>query len=157
MVGRINCIPLDGRRHGDYTFHWYLDNYHHHDDIALLVHIHQMISVPIMGVLQGSVFMNDMYTSTICCIKRNEHLLIKYERLCEEKKVKYNTLLLDEIDSPGHIICEVAKKQNADAIIMGVKKHALLERIILGSVSDYVLHHSKVPVIMVPTEYHESK
>ncbi|KAK2186265.1 hypothetical protein NP493_207g01087 [Ridgeia piscesae] len=50
---------------------------------------------------------------------------------------------------PGHVIVEVIDDVNADLVIMGSRGLGTLRRTILGSVSDYVLHHSKVPVLVV--------
>ena len=45
----------------------------------------------------------------------------------------------------------MAKKQNAELIVMGTRGLSTLRRTVLGSVSDFCLHHSKIPVAVVPT------
>lgn len=50
--------------------------------------------------------------------------------------------------SPGEGICKIAKEVNADLIITGTRGMGSVRRTLLGSVSDYILHHAHVPVIV---------
>lgn len=52
---------------------------------------------------------------------------------------------------PGEEICEYAHKIDADGIILGRRGHGEVTELLIGSVSQYVLHHSSVPVIIVPS------
>ncbi|KAK3102597.1 hypothetical protein FSP39_012502 [Pinctada imbricata] len=56
---------------------------------------------------------------------------------------------------PGEGILNVAKEVNADLIVTGSRGLGKLRRTILGSVSDYVVHHSEVPVLVC--RYKEKK
>ena len=53
-------------------------------------------------------------------------------------------------DSIGHTICEVAKENKANIIVIGQRGLGALRRTFLGSVSDYVMHHTHIPVAIVP-------
>lgn len=64
----------------------------------------------------------------------------------EKVKVSMNTTA----ESPGHAIVHAAKEFNADLIVIGSRGLGMIKRKILGSVSDYVLHHSHVPVCICP-------
>ena len=57
-----------------------------------------------------------------------------------------------EAGPPGQEICKVAKQEGATFIVMGSRGAGTLRRTILGSVSDYVINHSRIPVIVVPRE-----
>ena len=52
--------------------------------------------------------------------------------------------------NPGEGIITTAEKERADLIVMGTRGLSTLRRTVLGSVSDYVLHHTKIPVAVVP-------
>ncbi|MBW4623856.1 MAG: universal stress protein [Cyanosarcina radialis HA8281-LM2] len=53
--------------------------------------------------------------------------------------------------SPGLTICEVARNWGADLIVIGRRGHlSKLEELLLGSVSNYVLHHAPCAVFVVP-------
>lgn len=65
-------------------------------------------------------------------------------------QLKKKTLL--ESGKPGEAICAAAKKENASMIVMGSRGLNAIRRTFVGSVSDYVLHHTHVPVTVVPPE-----
>lgn len=48
----------------------------------------------------------------------------------------------------GEAILLAAKEENADMIILGTRGMGKMRRTFLGSVSDFVLHHSNVPVLV---------
>ena len=49
---------------------------------------------------------------------------------------------------PGEIICKYAEEENAALIVTGTRGLGKVRRTLLGSVSDYVIHHSKVPILV---------
>lgn len=54
---------------------------------------------------------------------------------------------------PGKTIAEFAEKHGFHLIIMGTHGHTGWNRLMLGSIAEYVVRHAKVPVLTVkPTE-----
>jgi nucleotide-binding universal stress UspA family protein len=53
------------------------------------------------------------------------------------------------IGEPGQLICEMAEDWGADLIIMGRRGHSGLSELLLGSVSNYVVHHSPCSVLTI--------
>jgi len=51
--------------------------------------------------------------------------------------------------SPSRTICEVARTWKADLIVLGRRGHSGLNELLLGSVSNYVLHHAPCSVLTV--------
>ena len=49
---------------------------------------------------------------------------------------------------PGSTIVKAAENQHVDIIILGTRGHGSLKRTILGSESDYIVHHSAIPVMV---------
>ena len=58
---------------------------------------------------------------------------------------------------PGNSIVKAAEERKAGMIICGSRGQGLIRRTILGSVSDYVLHHAHVPVIICKHEDEQTK
>ena len=50
-------------------------------------------------------------------------------------------------------ILKTAKEQHADVIVMGSHSRKWLENILMGSVTEKVLHHTTIPLFIVPTRY----
>lgn len=57
---------------------------------------------------------------------------------------------------PGVTICDVARTWSADLIIVGRRGHSGVRQLILGSVSNYVLHHAPCSVLVVQGELSSS-
>lgn len=51
----------------------------------------------------------------------------------------------------GKTILDTAKEIKADLIVMGTHSRRGLEKILMGSVAEYVLHHTTIPVLIIPT------
>lgn len=58
--------------------------------------------------------------------------------------------LIKETGSPGEAVCKVAKERGVDHVVMGSRGLGTINRALVGSVSDYCLHHAHVPVSVVP-------
>jgi nucleotide-binding universal stress UspA family protein len=62
------------------------------------------------------------------------------------RSVRYATA----IGKPGREIVRLAAKQGADLIVMGTHGMGAAGRLFFGSVTDYVLQHTPVPLLAVP-------
>lgn len=71
----------------------------------------------------------------------------KYKKKMEEKGIKAGKFVTRRGD-PGEAIVHVAEKDSCDLIITGSRGMGVIRRTILGSVSDYVLHHAHCPVLI---------
>ena len=75
----------------------------------------------------------------------------KFMRNAKIKAAKNGILFIDKVlyGSEGQKIVSFAKKRNFDLIIIGSRGRVSVKEIFLGSTSNYVLHKSPVPVIIV--------
>ncbi len=53
---------------------------------------------------------------------------------------------------PGEAIVAAAESEGADLIVVGTHGRNVIGRLLLGSVSEYVVRHSRVPVMVVRPE-----
>lgn len=51
---------------------------------------------------------------------------------------------------PDQVILKAAKRLNASMIIMGDRETSSMSRVFLGSTAQKVIHHSEIPVLIVP-------
>lgn len=56
----------------------------------------------------------------------------------------------------GDAILDAANESNADIIVMGTHGRRGLDKILMGSVAEKVLRHSKVPMFIIPSKENES-
>jgi nucleotide-binding universal stress UspA family protein len=57
-----------------------------------------------------------------------------------------------EVGEPGMMICDVATEVDAEVVVLGSHGHGWLQRVLLGSVSHYVLQHAPCPVLIMRQE-----
>lgn len=67
-----------------------------------------------------------------------------------------DTEMLVREASPRPTIVEAAVELNCDLIVMGTHGRSGIAHLLLGSVAEYVVEHSKVPVMTVKTPTHKS-
>ena len=49
-------------------------------------------------------------------------------------------------------ILDVAKEINSDTVVMGSHSRRWLENIVMGSITEYVLHRTAIPLFIIPTK-----
>lgn len=153
MAKRLNCICIDSSEHSERAFNWYVNNYHHHGDVVGLLHVHQIPDLPVMGALDYSAEMYSSYEKVIeNSLEESKQLLKEYEQKCQDANLEYKIIRADCQTSAGQKICELAKENGASVIILGQRGLNMVRRMLLGSTSDYVLHHAHIPVTVVPKQ-----
>jgi nucleotide-binding universal stress UspA family protein len=79
--------------------------------------------------------------------KEGLDLLQKYAKEAEQEGVK--TTFEQVSGSPGKTVCKFAKDWEAELIIVGHRGRSGISEIILGSVSNYILHHAPCSILIV--------
>nr|XP_022300471.1 uncharacterized protein LOC111108723 [Crassostrea virginica] len=147
---RIVLIAIDGSEYSKYAFEWYCKSMHRPTDHVVMIH-----SVEFHAVLQTTQWYYTPYsfdTNTINELMETEAMSIKeklehFAQMMREHNIN-GTVKSIHANRPGEGIINAAREANADVIITGSRGTGKLRRTFLGSVSDYVLHHSDVPVIV---------
>jgi nucleotide-binding universal stress UspA family protein len=62
-----------------------------------------------------------------------------------------------ETGDPGAKICEVAERVGADIVVIGSHGLGWFQRVLIGSVSNHVLHHAPCPVLVMRLTDTDSK
>jgi nucleotide-binding universal stress UspA family protein len=74
-------------------------------------------------------------------------VLEKLKRRGAQKDIKITTML--EVGSPYETILSASDRVKADTIIVGTSGKTSIDRVLIGSVSEYVVRNSKCTVIVV--------
>jgi nucleotide-binding universal stress UspA family protein len=80
--------------------------------------------------------------------KASQHFLEKSKHHLGDKTIE---TLVKEGDCADSII-KTAEELHADIIVMGSHSQKWLENIIMGSVTEKVLHHTSIPLFIIPTK-----
>ncbi len=106
---------------------------------------------PIMG-FAGFMEMGQMQLDNIeGLIKASKHYLDKSKQHLGDETIQTLVTEGDFADS----ILKTAKEIHADIIVMGSHSHRWVEEILMGSVTEKVLHHSTIPLFIIPTKKHK--
>jgi len=75
----------------------------------------------------------------------------------EEAGVPYRRLL--EEGAPGEVLLEVAERERPGLLVTGRRGRGALAALLAGSLSEHLVHHSRIPVAVVPAtgDRHEAK
>jgi nucleotide-binding universal stress UspA family protein len=55
---------------------------------------------------------------------------------------------------PAHVIADIAKNNGSDLIVLGTRGHSAVAGLLLGSVTQRLLHIAPCPVLAVPPASH---
>ena len=80
-------------------------------------------------------------------MKKSEELLEPYRKTLQSSGIPFEDRILE--GPPANAICEVAKIENADIIVMGSRGRNELEGLLLGSCTHRVLSMAPCPVMVV--------
>jgi len=105
----------------------------------------EAVSVPVYPALGVEAAMPVLQEST------RAQIATAVEKWCaplEEAAVPYRVVVRE--GNPAIVLEIVAREEHADAIVVGRRGAGGFARLVLGSVSSQLAHHSEVPVVVVP-------
>ncbi|KAJ3107247.1 hypothetical protein HDU97_004667 [Phlyctochytrium planicorne] len=156
---RIICVAVDGSDHSKYAFRWALDNLIHkpsesnvQDQVVLLncrkYYSNSFRSLDTLGDLSvGDSHSNDWFDNLEEANKAESHALLKkFGAAVLELNIPCRAIALRG-DSREEIVAK-ADELGASVIVVGSRGLSPLKRVVLGSVSDYIIHHAHCTVII---------
>ena len=135
MKRRI-VVGVDGSMNAQKAIEWAISNAHRGDTVVLLTGWHPVIPPPEMAVAYAdddTSMRAILDTETKKAQKRAEGTDVVVEAKFEH--VDPRTALMEE---------------KCDLIVVGSRGHSGIAGLLLGSTTDYVARHAKVPVVIVP-------
>lgn len=144
LTGKITLVAMDGSEHSFYAFHWYMQRIHQPDHSLIILHcpeIKSIMKVPLRST--DANYVKDVLR------EHDQEITSLVERIKDSLKIeKVNARLIKQAGDPGHMIVKVANEKKANLIVTGTRGLSSVRRTLIGSVSDYVLHHAHCPVLI---------
>ncbi|EUB64556.1 hypothetical protein ECG_00561 [Echinococcus granulosus] len=151
--GRKIGIPVDGSDNSKKAIYWYLDNVAGKNDYVVFIHVQEILDLPLFHIKSGLSIPSDQWMKAINeRIQLDEKISTEVVGMCRTKKIPCDYVTVSD-KRPGEGIISIVNDLEIQLIVMGSRGLSTIRRTILGSVSDYVLHHSQVPICIVPPEY----
>ena len=84
---------------------------------------------------------------------RVEKIIEKYEEELdiEPGKIKIETLTME--GNAADVILKISEEKDVDLVVMASSGKHMIDRFLLGSVTEKTVRHSKVPVLVLPNGY----
>ncbi|XP_052679827.1 universal stress protein YxiE-like isoform X3 [Crassostrea angulata] len=145
---RVVAVAIDNSEYAEKAFDWYLEKIRRNDDVIVLIHIPESYDFSLATVQNnGEEISPGVIRQLLDELEKNVKFL--EDRYAEKVKAygidgKFRT----GGGKPGEAILKIAREENATLIVTGTRGLGKIRRTVLGSVSDYVIHHSPVPVLV---------
>lgn len=136
---RVVAIAVDESKFAEQAFDFYLANVKKDGDYLVLIHCPELYDLSLASPAVVDQLLRE--------------LSAKVKALEEKYKVKIQQAHLNGKfrtgqGKPGEVVCKVAAEEGAQLIVTGTRGLGTVRRTFLGSVSDYIIHHAHVPVLI---------
>ncbi|XP_069141688.1 universal stress protein YxiE-like [Argopecten irradians] len=147
-------IAMDGSENAEHAFNWYTEFCHKAGNHVILCHVADykgLVHTPVMS-LDPNLVMRMISEEE----NRIKLLLAKFKEMI--KRSEMTGEIIRAAGETGEAIVRTAKEQEVDYIVTGSRGLGTIRRTFVGSTSDYILHHSHIPVMIVqmPHTHHKS-
>jgi len=147
-------VPLDGSEHSLKALDAAIQIAKKFGGKITLVHVYSVVGVPTM-MREASMVPTGVPVTTAPDVSRLVEVARKVAcRILDdgEQRVKAGKVEVDTLLKEGHTVEEiirVAREGNFELIVMGARGISRIREMLLGSVSDGVMHHVSCPVLIV--------
>ncbi|ELT95826.1 hypothetical protein CAPTEDRAFT_225362 [Capitella teleta] len=139
-------IAVDGSEHSKSAIAYYVNRIHRPGNHVVLSHVIELPDVShareshMSPALLRELWEEEMGKST--------EIEKKYQEWMKGHGIADVKIRLEGGLKAGQVICRVADEEHACMIVTGTRGLGTIRRTILGSVSDYLIHHSNCPVVV---------
>ncbi|XP_067683135.1 universal stress protein YxiE-like [Haliotis asinina] len=145
-MSKVLGVAVDGSDISNAAFEYALESLYKPGDTVVVIHVAEYhISIPAVGSSEVDKLCEEMK-------KRDEEisaLTATYTNALRQKSIS-GKAVRPTGGKPGEVIVKTCKEEGISHIVMGTRGLGAFQRAILGSVSQYVLNHSSIPVTIIP-------
>ena len=146
-------LCIDESVHALRALDWFRDHFYRKNHIVGIVHVHpplpQRWNAPDSFTATSSTSDSDS-GSVVAQQQKTSSLIQDFLNRCVEYGMKVRLYSHEKNESIGRTICNLIKEHQPSCLVMGQRGLGTVKRTLYGSVSDYILHHAHIPVVIVP-------
>ena len=151
-------IAVDGSVNSEFAVLWYLRHIHAPGYEVVLGHVGEQQVNPSFAFRAGIAIPKEEWQAMLKEAEDQVKAILKKHRDTLHSAGVETVKCASEAGNPGPHLVDIANKTKCQLIVIGTRGLSTMARTFLGSVSDYVLHHSQVPVCICPVpEEHNKK
>ncbi|XP_002130913.2 universal stress protein Sll1388 [Ciona intestinalis] len=139
-------IAVDNSDLAEKAFDWYFRELHKDGNDVLVAHSAEYPHIGSYAFLGGQLPVEEIHAASAEATKKYEALKEKYLKKIEDQQSA--KIFFEVHEKPAEGLVKMAEKSHCDFIVIGSRGLGAVRRTILGSISDYVMHHAKVPVMV---------
>merc|ERR1712080_231065 len=151
--GNSMLVCVDESKHSMRAFDWYFKYMHKESHKISLVNVYTRRENPPVGpIVYYDVGAYEQLFDSLdqAELTKSVDITNKFQDACAKKGVSCEVYNVVSAESVGHTICKLAREKDVWCIEIGQRGLGAIKRAIFGSVSDHVLHHAHVTVLVVP-------
>lgn len=148
-TGKKVLVGVDGSEHSNYALDWFFDHLWTPDNYLVLLNCPDLHDV-VKSQWSGGKYVFDREVVDQKLKEGEEQIHHDLEKF-KDKLVKHaanGKVIAVSAKSPGDAILRTAEDEGCDLIVIGCRGRSTIRRTILGTVSDYIVHHASVPVVV---------
>ncbi|XP_012938996.1 universal stress protein PHOS32 [Aplysia californica] len=148
-TGKRVVIGVDGSEHSNYACDWFFDHLWSHEDYVVLLNCPDLHDV-VKSQWSGGKYVFDREVVDLKLKEGEEQVHHDLEKFKEKllKHKAHGKVRAVSAKNPGDAILKTSEEEASDLIVIGCRGRSSLRRTILGTVSDYIVHHAAVPVVV---------
>ncbi|XP_048738602.1 universal stress protein MSMEG_3950/MSMEI_3859-like [Ostrea edulis] len=139
-------VAIDESKFAENALKCYMENFHKPGHKVIVLH-----------VIENLIDAKDMSPGRIIELRREaqnkaQALKDKYSKVVTDLGAG-SEVRIETAEKPSHAIVEIAGKEKAQFIVTGSRGMGVIRRTILGSTSDFILHHAHCPVVVYKMDH----
>lgn len=140
-------VAMDGSENSALALKYYVESIHKPGNYVILAHCAEYLNLN-FGMVSLSQADPSIVERTINEEEKRIHTLIEHLNNILKTHNMSGEVVRIQGGDPGHQIVEKTKEMNVDILVTGSRGLGKLRRTLMGSVSDYLVHHAHIPVLV---------
>ncbi|KAJ3126771.1 hypothetical protein HK098_007150 [Nowakowskiella sp. JEL0407] len=144
---RVICVAVDSSSHSEYAFNYCLDNIAKKDDQVVLLNCRPVPNYPVAFGISPYGDVSEWIDKVEEDAKAESHSLLKqFGATVLKKGIPCRAIALR--GDPRDELVSKVNELGASLLVIGARGLGTFQRAVLGSVSDYAVHHANCAVLV---------